>query len=223
MEPDLIITVDNGIASLEGAREVAKLESRTGKRVELLITDHHLPLDSGELPPADSIINPSQPGCPFPSKAIAGCGVMFYTVMALRSHLRDVGHFEAQGAKPPSILQLLDLVALGTVADVVALDRNNRILVDAGIRWIKAGHGRPGIRALLEVGRRDPAKLIAQDFGFAVGPGSMQQVDSRAWIKELSACLLLTMSRLFPWLSVLMSLISSAGTSKPITSSMRIT
>lgn len=166
LEPDIIVTVDNGIASFDGAKAVAELE----RPCKLLITDHHLPVDGGMVPDADCIVNPSQPGCNFPSKALAGCGVMFYTIMALRAYLRKVGHFEKLGIEQPNIMPLIDLVALGTVADVVPLDTNNRILIDAGIKRIKAGHGRPGIRALLEVAKKNPEKLVAADFGFAVGP-----------------------------------------------------
>ncbi len=166
LEPDLIVTVDNGIASFDGARAVAELE----RPCKLLITDHHLPADGGQLPTADCIINPNQTGCPFPSKDLAGCGVMFYTIMAFRGYLRKVGYFEQMGIDQPNIMPLIDLVALGTVADVVPLDFNNRILVDAGIKRIRAGHGRHGIMAILEVANKNPAKLVASDFGFAVGP-----------------------------------------------------
>lgn len=165
LEPDLIITVDNGIASFDGAQAVRMLP----KRCELLITDHHLPAESG-IPDADVIVNPNQHGCPFPSKDLAGCGVMFYVIMALRSHLRDQGYFNEKGMTEPKIGTLLDLVALGTVADVVPLDRNNRILIQAGLQRIRQGHARPGIRALLEIAKRDPARVVASDMGFAVGP-----------------------------------------------------
>lgn len=165
MEPDLIITVDNGIASFEGAQAVRDLE----RPCDLLITDHHLPAESG-IPDANGIVNPSQPGCEFPSKHIAGCGVMFYVIMALRSHLRNKNYFKEKGIEQPSLAPLLDLVALGTVADVVPLDKNNRILVDAGLRRIRSGRGRPGIQALLDVAKRDSGKIIASDFGFQIGP-----------------------------------------------------
>lgn len=165
LEPDLIVTVDNGIASFDGAEAVKRME----RDCDLLITDHHLPSEQG-VPDATCIVNPSQVGCDFPSKAIAGCGVMFYVVMAFRAHLREVGHFQEKGVDQPSMGPLLDLVALGTVADVVPLDKNNRILVDAGIKRIRAGRGRPGIRAILSVAKRDEEKIIASDFGFAVGP-----------------------------------------------------
>lgn len=165
-EPDLIVTVDNGIASLDGARAVAEIPGGC----DLLITDHHLPVDGGEIPVARAIINPNQAGCEYPSKNLAGCGVIFSAIVALRSSLRAKGYYSSLGIKEPNIAQLIDLVALGTIADVVPLDYNNRLLVHAGLRRIRAGHGRPGIRALLEVAKKDPAKVVASDFGFALGP-----------------------------------------------------
>jgi single-stranded-DNA-specific exonuclease len=165
LEPDLIITVDNGIASYDGAKAVYELS----RPCELLITDHHLPGEKG-LPKAEEIVNPNQHNCPFPSKNLAGCGVMFYVIMALRAHLRDVGYFEQRMMNIPPIATLLDLVALGTVADVVPLDKNNRILIDAGLARIRMGQGRPGIQALLEVAKRDPQKVLASDMGFSLGP-----------------------------------------------------
>ncbi len=165
LEPDLIITVDNGIASYDGAKAVYELE----RPCELLITDHHLPGEKG-LPKAEEIVNPNQHGCPFPSKNLAGCGVMFYVIMALRAHLRDKGYFEQRMMNIPPIATLLDLVALGTVADVVPLDKNNRILIDAGLARIRMGQARPGIQALLEVSKRDPQKVMASDMGFSLGP-----------------------------------------------------
>ena len=160
--PDLIITVDNGISSLEGisvAREAG---------IKTLITDHHLP--GRELPAADAIVNPNQPGCEFPSKSIAGVGVIFYVMLALRSRLRESGWFERKNISEPNLAEQLDLVALGTVADVVALDHNNRILVSEGIKRIRAGRARPGILSLLTLAKRDFATLAASDLGFAVGP-----------------------------------------------------
>lgn len=155
--PELLITVDNGIASLDGVRAARE----AGMRV--LITDHHLP--GPVLPQADAIVNPNQGGCAFPSKALAGVGVAFYLLIALRAHLR------AAGAKAlPHLGNLLDLVALGTVADVVPLDQNNRILVEQGLRLIRAGRCRPGIAALLRVAGRDCARARAADLGFAAGP-----------------------------------------------------
>ena len=160
--PDLIITVDNGISSLEGVRAARAMGIAT------LVTDHHLA--GAELPAADVIVNPNQPGCDFPSKAIAGVGVMFYVLLALRAELRRRGWFRQRGLVEPNLADYLDLVALGTVADVVPLDANNRILVAAGLTRIRARRARPGILALLEAGRRNPASVVASDLGFAVGP-----------------------------------------------------
>ncbi len=159
LAPDLIITVDNGISSIDGVQ----LAKSLGMRV--LITDHHLP---GEvLPVADAIVNPNQSGCSFPSKALAGVGVIFYVLLALRARMRELNSFV--GAEP-NLAQLLDLVALGTVADVVPLDANNRRLVQQGLARIRAGHARPGIKAIAEVGRRQLANMVAMDLGFIVGP-----------------------------------------------------
>ena len=155
--PDVIITVDNGIASVEGVAEANRLG------IKVLITDHHLPGDM--LPDAWCIINPNQHGCPFPSKNLAGVGVMFYLVLALRAVLRERGV-----ANLPNLAHLLDLVALGTVADVVRLDENNRILVSQGLQRIRAGRAQPGLLALLRVAARDPARVGTYDMGFAVGP-----------------------------------------------------
>jgi len=158
--PDILITVDNGIASVEGVREANAL----GMRV--IVTDHHLP---GEhLPEAACIVNPNQAGCGFPSKHLAGVGVMFYAMLALRGELRRRGAFA--GRDEPNLADLLDLVALGTVADVVRLDYNNRILVEQGLRRIRAGRCRSGIRALLEVCARAPEQVCAHDLGFLLGP-----------------------------------------------------
>lgn len=161
-EPDLIVTVDNGISSLEGVIAAQALG------ISVLITDHHLPGD--ELPAADVIVNPNQPGCAFPSKNLAGVGVMFYVLTALRAELRQRGWFDMTGIAPPNLGDALDLVALGTVADVVPLDHNNRILVAAGLARIRSGRARPGIEALLEVAGRDMRKLSSSDLGFAIGP-----------------------------------------------------
>jgi single-stranded-DNA-specific exonuclease len=156
-KPDLLITVDNGIASVEG---VAAARA-AGMRV--LITDHHLP--GRVLPDADAIVNPNQPGCAFPSKALAGVGVAFYLLSALRARLR------AQGAGDgPNLAACLDLVALGTVADVVPLDHNNRILVEQGLRLLRAGRARPGIQALLRVAGRDVGQATSSDLGYAAAP-----------------------------------------------------
>ncbi|TNF34995.1 MAG: single-stranded-DNA-specific exonuclease RecJ [Gammaproteobacteria bacterium] len=160
-QPDLIITVDNGIASHAG------VDAAHAQGIKVLVTDHHLPADT--LPSADAIVNPNQPGCHFPSRALAGVGVMFYVLVALRSHLRETGWFSAQRPEP-NVAEWLDLVAVGTVADVVPLDHVNRILVEQGLRRIRAGQCRPGITALLEVGKRDPVRAVASDLGFAVGP-----------------------------------------------------
>ena len=158
--PDLIITVDNGIASIEGVDRARQLGIAT------LITDHHLPGES--LPEADCIVNPNQPGCDFPSKCIAGVGVMFYVMLALRAELRERGFF---ADKPePNFASLLDLVALGTVADVVRLDRNNRILVSQGLKRMRAGQLQPGLAALFKAAGRDPKKATAMDLGFILGP-----------------------------------------------------
>ena len=160
--PDLIVTVDNGIASLEGVARAQQLGIAT------LITDHHLPGDA--LPEADCIVNPNQPGCDFPSKCIAGVGVMFYVMLALRAGLRARGWF-ADGARPePNLGALLDLVALGTVADVVKLDRNNRILVSQGLKRMRDGKLTPGIAALFRAAGRSPAQASAFDMGFMLGP-----------------------------------------------------
>ncbi len=158
--PELIITVDNGISSIEGVALARELGIAT------LITDHHLA--GRELPAADVIVNPNQPGCNFPSKHLAGVGVIFYIMLALRAELRVRGWFECR--EEVNLAQVLDLVALGTVADVVPLDRNNRILVDQGLRRMRAGQLRPGIRALLEVASRPASSVVASDLGFAVAP-----------------------------------------------------
>jgi len=160
--PDLIITVDNGISSLAG------VEAAHQHGMEVLVTDHHLP--GRQLPSAEAIVNPNQPQCHFASKSLAGVGVIFYLMLALRARLRDEGWFEDQGIKEPNLAELLDLVALGTVADVVALDRNNRILVNEGLKRIRAGRACPGIRALLQVSNKKRDSLVAADLGFAVGP-----------------------------------------------------
>lgn len=160
--PDLLITVDNGISSIEG---VAAARAR-GMRV--LVTDHHLP---GEvLPDADSIVNPNQPGDQFPSKQLAGVGVIFYVMLALRAHLRASGWFARRGLPEPNLAQLLDLVALGTVADVVPLDANNRIVVAQGLARINKNQCCAGIRALLAVAGRRPGRLTATDLAFCVAP-----------------------------------------------------
>lgn len=159
-QPDLIITVDNGIASLEGVAAARELGIAT------LVTDHHLPGDS--LPEADCIVNPNQPGCTFPSKNLAGVGVMYYVMLALRAELRRRGAF--QDKPEPNLGALLDLVALGTVADVVKLDHNNRILVAQGLKRMREGRLCPGLAALFRAAGRDPSQASAFDLGFTIGP-----------------------------------------------------
>ena len=158
--PDLLITVDNGIASIEGVARAKALGIAT------LITDHHLPGDA--LPDAECIVNPNQPGCAFPSKAIAGVGVMFYVMLALRAELRRRGRFKVD--PEPNLGVLTDLVALGTVADVVPLDANNRILVAQGLKRLRSGSGNPGLVALLRSAGRFPAEANCFDLGFILGP-----------------------------------------------------
>jgi len=159
-DPHILITVDNGIASVDGVAAANAL----GMRV--LVTDHHLPGDA--LPDALCIINPNQPGCDFPSKHLAGVGVMFYLMLALRAELKKRGAFE--GRNMPNLAALLDLVALGTVADVVRLDDNNRILVEQGLARIRSGKTWPGVAALLAVAGRDAARASTYDLGFVLGP-----------------------------------------------------
>lgn len=159
-KPDIIITVDNGIASVEGVQAANDLG------IAVLVTDHHLPGD--ETPQAACILNPNQHGCDFPSKNLAGVSVIFYAMLALRAELRQRGAFEN---KPePNLTELLDLVALGTVADLVKLDDNNRILVEQGLRRIRSGKASAGIRALLKLAGRDTSRASAQDMGFSVAP-----------------------------------------------------
>jgi len=178
--PDILITVDNGISSFEGVAEANQLG------MEVLITDHHLPAE--RLPEAACIINPNQPGCMFPSKHLAGVGVMFYLMLALRAELRERGAFARKqkedepgssfilhpsslnGGSEPNLAELLPLVALGTVADVVALDHNNRILVQQGLNRMRAGRMQPGIAAMFQVAGRDPLRAAARDLGFTVAP-----------------------------------------------------
>ena len=157
-EPRLIVTVDNGIASHAGVAEAQRLG------IEVLVTDHHLP--AATLPPAAAIVNPNAPGESFPSKSLAGVGVAFYLMAALTREMQSSG----LNAQAPSVADLLDLVALGTVADLVPLDRNNRVLVQQGLRRIRAGRCVPGIRMLLEVSGRSPGSVVAADLGFQIGP-----------------------------------------------------
>lgn len=158
----LILTVDNGISSYAGVARAHELG------IPVVVTDHHLPGDT--LPEAEAIVNPNLRDCDFPSKSLAGVGVAFYLMLALRAFLRDNGWFEARGIAMPNLAELLDLVALGTVADVVPLDANNRILTWQGLSRIRAGRCRPGIKALLEIANREAHKLAASDLGFALGP-----------------------------------------------------
>jgi len=160
--PDLIITVDNGISSVEGVARANKLA------IEVIVTDHHLP--GTQLPDAVAIVNPNQQGCDFPSKNLAGVGVAFYLLIALRTELRQQQWFDQQQIAEPNLSQWLDLVALGTVADVVPLDQVNRALVHQGLLRIRSGHSRPGIQALLRIAGKNPARLVATDLGFALGP-----------------------------------------------------
>jgi len=162
---EVLVTVDNGIASLEG---VAHAQAAG---LAVVITDHHLPLvvdGRPVLPEADVVVNPNQPGCSFASKHLAGVGVVFYVLLALRAELRQRGELDA--ASQPRLDALLDLVALGTVADVVRLDRNNRCLVAQGIKRVRAGRMQAGVAALFAVAGRDPKQANAGDFGFAIGP-----------------------------------------------------
>ncbi len=161
-DPDLIITVDNGISSIAGVKCARDLG------VDVLVTDHHLP--GHELPNANVIVNPNQPGDDFKSKSLAGVGVMFYVLIALRSYMREQDWFKSQNITEPNFAELLDLVALGTVADVVPLDRNNRILVEQGLRRIRAGQCCPGILALLKVAGSEYSRAVSTDLAFYVGP-----------------------------------------------------
>jgi single-stranded-DNA-specific exonuclease len=158
----VIVTVDNGISSIEG---VAYAKSRD---LQVIVTDHHLA--GASLPKADAIVNPNQPGCEFGSKHLAGVGVAFYVMSALKAKLHERGFFNAKGISAPNLANFLDIVALGTVADVVALDQNNRILVHQGLQRIRSGKTRPGILAMLKVAGREPARLASSDLGFVLGP-----------------------------------------------------
>ena len=157
--PDLLITVDNGISSIEGVDRAGELG------IDVIVTDHHLA--GAELPEACAIVNPNQPGCDFVAKSTCGVGVIFYVLIALRRALNERGWFNGQ---PPNLAALLDLVALGTVADVVPLERNNRALVWQGLQRIRAGQARPGLLALIEVSGRNRSRLVASDLGFAIAP-----------------------------------------------------
>ena len=161
-KPDLIITVDNGISSVEG------VAAANAAGISVIITDHHIA--PSILPAAQAILNPNQPGCEFPSKCIAGVGVIFYLMLALRGRLRALGWFEKSDLDEPNLADQLDLVALGTIADVVPLDRNNRILVDEGLKRIRKGKTRPGIDALITVSSREGVRLRASDVGYGLAP-----------------------------------------------------
>ncbi len=161
-QPDIIVTVDNGISSIAGVHAAQALG------MTVLVTDHHLPGE--EIPTADVIVNPNLPGDRFPSKNLAGVGVIFYIMLAVRALLRERRWFESIGIAEPNMSQFLDLVALGTVADVVPLDRNNRVLVQQGLQRIRQGLARPGIEALLTVGKRVSSQVASADLGFLVGP-----------------------------------------------------
>ena len=161
-KPQLIVTVDNGISSIEGVAHAADLN------IDVIVTDHHLP--GKTLPEAWAIINPNQPGCVFPSKNLAGVGVAFYLLSGLRKTLRDIGWFTDNGMEEPNMAAWLDLVALGTVADVVPLDQVNRALIHQGLMRIRSGRCRPGIQALLRIAGKNPKRLVATDLGFAIGP-----------------------------------------------------
>lgn len=158
----VLITVDNGISSIEGVAAAKK------HGLTVVVTDHHLP--GQQIPDADVIVNPNQIGCDFASKSIAGVGVAFYLMLATRAELRQRNWFQEKGMAVPNLGVLVDIVALGTVADVVALDANNRILVDAGLAKVRSGRCRPGITALLDVAKKRAERTVASDFGFAVGP-----------------------------------------------------
>lgn len=160
--PDLIITVDNGISSIDGVAAARE------QGIRVLVTDHHLP--GHELPAADAIINPNQPGCAFPAKSLAGVGVIFYVMLALRQRLREQNWFAERQIAEPNLARLLDLVALGTIADVVPLEQVNRILVAQGLARMRSGHLCPGLLALCEQAGRQAARLVSADLGFALGP-----------------------------------------------------
>ena len=161
-QPAVIVTVDNGISSVAGVAEA----QRGG--ADVIVTDHHLP--GAELPDACAIVNPNVPGCQFPSKAVAGVGVVWYVLCEVRARLDAAGFFAARGLPRPNLAHWLDLVAVGTVADVVPLDRNNRILVHNGLRRIRAGKARPGLVALAQAASRAQATMTSSDLGFALGP-----------------------------------------------------
>ncbi len=179
---EMIMTVDNGVSSIEGVRYAKE------NGITVLVTDHHLP--GQVLPEVDAMVNPNLDSCAFPSKALAGVGVAFYLMMALCVHMRKHNWFAQQGMQEPKLMELIDLVALGTVADVVPFDENNRILVHQGLQRIRAGKARPGIQALIEVAKRDARRLVASDFGFALGPriNAAGRLDDMSFGVELLMC-----------------------------------
>ncbi|EJB8573724.1 single-stranded-DNA-specific exonuclease RecJ [Vibrio parahaemolyticus] len=179
---EMVMTVDNGVSSIEGVRYAKE------NGITVLVTDHHLP--GQVLPEVDAMVNPNLDSCAFPSKALAGVGVAFYLMMALCVHMRKHNWFAQQGMQEPKLMELIDLVALGTVADVVPLDENNRILVHQGLQRIRAGKARPGIQALIEVAKRDARRLVASDFGFALGPriNAAGRLDDMSFGVELLMC-----------------------------------
>ncbi|MGR5319353.1 single-stranded-DNA-specific exonuclease RecJ [Vibrio sp. DNB22_19_1] len=179
---EMIMTVDNGVSSIEGVRYAKE------NGITVLVTDHHLP--GHVLPDVDAMVNPNLDSCTFPSKALAGVGVAFYLMMALCVYMRKQNWFAKQRMQEPKLMELIDLVALGTVADVVPLDENNRILVHQGLQRIRAGKARPGIQALIEVAKRDARRLVASDFGFALGPriNAAGRLDDMSFGVELLMC-----------------------------------
>jgi len=182
---NLMITVDNGIVNFDGAERVAKMK----EPCELVITDHHLASEDGAIPLSAACVNPNRIDCKFPSKNIAGCGVMFYVIMALRSKMEQQGDFEKLGIVKPDLRLLLDVLTLGTIADVVTLDYNNRVIVTAGLKRMNNGIMRPGMQAILDVAGRKTGELVASDMGFAVGP----RINAAGRISDMSVgirCLL---------------------------------
>ena len=165
-KPDLVITVDNGISSFDGIERIREVLPNT----KILVTDHHMASKDGSLPDADAIVNPNQQGCEFPSKAICGCGVAWYVGLATRAYMREKGMFARLGIEEPNLATLIDLVALGTVADVVPLDYNNRVIVDIGIKFIREGFGCHGINSLIQIGGQKIEKVKSSDFAFSLGP-----------------------------------------------------
>ena len=179
--PDLIVTVDNGIACIAGC------EAAQAASIDVIITDHHLPGDT--VPDVCAIVNPNQHGCDFPSKCMAGVGVAFYLMVALRQALESMNWFVTHSLPKPNLAAVLDIVALGTVADVVPLDHNNRILVAQGLKRIRHHKACFGIRALMQVANRKPEQMVAQDLGFALGP----RLNAAGRLEDMSigiACLL---------------------------------